>query len=161
MLLWGFEVEPVKRIIIHEDKCVGCLSCTTACMQAQRTGSLFDLPLYNNVLPPRNRIYQRGGKYFPVFCRHCDEPDCVAACMSGALVKNKETGLVDYDPQRCAACYMCVMQCRYGHPTPDPTKHYVTRCTFCADTKQQEPQCVKACPTGAIEVQEVEVCPTT
>lgn len=151
----------MKRIIIDAEKCVGCLSCSNACMQAQRQQSVFDLPLAASEFPPRNHIYQRGGNYFPVFCRHCDQPDCIAACMSGALAKNKDTGLVEYNAERCAACYMCVMQCRYGHPRPNQAANAVIRCTFCQDTEEKEPQCVKACPTQAIEVREVDECPTT
>lgn len=152
----------MKRIIINADKCVGCLGCMSACVQAQYPApvSLYDIRLDSRGPRPRNAVYQRGEKYYPVFCRSCDDPDCVAVCMSGALKKNEETGLIEYDPDRCAACYMCVMSCRYGHPVPDPVSRRVIRCTFCQDTGEKEPRCVKACPTEAIVVEEVETCRT-
>lgn len=146
-----------KRIMIDPSKCVGCLNCSAACMNVHRTGktSIFSLDLGNKKNLPRNRIYIRDGKYYPVFCRNCSDPDCVKACMSGALKKNTDTGLVEYDREKCAACYMCVMMCRYGHPLPDHDGEAVIRCTFCQDTEAKEPACVKACPVKAIVVKEV------
>lgn len=145
-----------KRIMIQQDKCVGCLNCSAACMNAHRTEgpAIFALNMQDRSNPPRNKIYQKEGKYYPLFCRNCDNPDCVKTCMSGALRKDKETGLVEYDPQKCAACYMCVMMCRYGHPRPDLERRTVIRCTYCQDTEEKEPACVKACPAEAITVGE-------
>ncbi|MCC8025758.1 MAG: 4Fe-4S dicluster domain-containing protein [Clostridium sp.] len=148
----------VKRIVIDASLCDGCLNCSVACMNAGREtpGSVYELDLEDPENSSRNCIYQREGNYFPVFCRHCEEPDCLRACMSGALRKNAQTGLVEYNPERCSGCYMCVMNCRFGHPKPDWRNRLVIRCTFCQDTKEGEPQCVKACPKKAIMVREVE-----
>jgi len=74
--------------------------------------------------------------------------------MSGALVKNPITGLVDYDAGKCAACFMCVMNCPYGVIKPDDTKTKVIRCDFCAQNGG-EPSCVKVCRSEAIYVKEV------
>ena len=147
-----------KRIMIEASKCVGCLNCSAACMNAHRPGgaSVFSLNMSSRSNLPRNYIYQKDGKYYPVFCRSCDDPDCVKTCMSGALRKNEETGLIEYDREQCAACFMCVMMCRYGHPMPDEERKAVVRCTFCQDTEDKEQACVRACPTKAIIIKEVE-----
>ena len=93
----------MKRIKIDRDKCVGCLTCTTACIVS------------HDAEDTRSRItIDSNGKYAPIFCRHCDRPECVYTCMTGAMSKNKETGLVEYDKNRCASCYMCIMACPYG-----------------------------------------------
>ena len=94
------------------------------------------------------------GGYSPIFCRHCDVPDCAASCMSGALQKNMETGLVEYNEEKCAACYMCVMSCRYGVPAITPDRKRVIKCDFCQHL-EEGPACVRACPKRAIEVREV------
>lgn len=147
-----------KRIMIDASKCVGCLNCSAACMNAHCSegNSVFSLDMSSRKNPPRNFIYQKEDKYYPIFCRNCDDPDCVKTCMSGALRKNGETGLIEYDEEKCAACYMCVMMCPYGHPVPDEETHSVVRCTFCQDTKDKEQACVGACPTKAISIKEVK-----
>ena len=81
---------------------------------------------------------------------------CVTSCMSGAMRKNPETGLVEYDETKCGACYMCVMNCPYGVPKPDAaTRTFVIKCDFCAG-KEEGPSCVRACPKEAIYLKEVE-----
>jgi len=75
--------------------------------------------------------------------------------MSGALVKDPDIGHVIYDKDKCAQCFMCVMNCPFGVLKPDrATGNYVVKCDFCKE-HDSEPQCVKNCPTGAIRVEEV------
>lgn len=147
----------MKRIMIDADKCDGCKNCSIACMNANREdkGTIYDLDVTCGKNLSRNFIYQIGDKYYPVFCRHCDDPDCVGACMSNALTKNPDTGYIEYDKTRCAACYMCVMSCRYGLLRPDMNRKSMVGCSFCQDTEDKEPECVKACPKKAIYIEEV------
>lgn len=148
----------MKRIIIDFEKCDGCKNCTVACMQAHREnpGSLYDLDLTDPANESRNRILQdAAGSYKPLFCRHCDEPACVQACMSGAMAKDDTTGHVLYNKDQCASCFMCVMECPYGILKPDAkTNTVVIKCDFCRDDNM-EPNCVKSCPKKAIVVMEV------
>ena len=147
----------MKRIIIDAKKCRGCKNCSVACMQAQReNGSVYDINLADPIHESRNTILQDGEKnYKPLFCRHCAKPACAQACMSGALVKNAYTGHVYYSREKCAQCFMCVMNCPFGVLKPDrATKTYVVKCDFCA-SNTGEPNCVKNCPTKAIRVEEV------
>ena len=97
-------------------------NCSVACMQSHRkdNGTVYDLDLTDPSNESRNHIVGLGNNvYKPIFCRHCDEADCVAACMSSALIKDEETGLVLYDEEKCASCFMCVMNCAYGTIKPD------------------------------------------
>lgn len=149
----------MKRIIIEADKCDGCRNCNLACMQSHRNdeGSLYTLDLSDIENESRNFIYrQREGNYTPVFCRHCDEPECVMSCMSGALFKDPHTGYVLYDKEKCGSCFMCVMNCPYGVLKPDDKTHdEIIKCDFCKE-QGLEPSCVKACPKQAIYVEEVQ-----
>ena len=148
----------MKRIFIDPSKCDGCKNCSVACMEAHRRdggSGVCTLDLTDPANVSRNRIVTDGrGGYDPIFCRHCDVPDCAGTCMSGALAKNLETGLVDYDGEKCAACYMCVMACRYGVPAVTPDRKRMVKCDFC-QYLEEGPACVRACPKGAIEVREV------
>ena len=40
-------------------------------------------------------------------------------CMSGAMTKDENLGIVSYDENKCASCFMCVMSCPYGVLKPD------------------------------------------
>lgn len=134
-----------KRIKIDRSKCVSCLTCVSACM------------VENESEESRNRVVISSDKKpTPVFCRHCDLPECVYTCMSGAMRKDVETGLVTYDKDRCASCYMCVMSCPYGVLREDArTKKEILKCNMCMDNPNG-PSCVAKCPMGAITLEEVD-----
>lgn len=149
----------MKRILIEADKCDGCKNCSIACMQAHRpdgSGTVYDLDLTDPANESRNAILlNREKRYIPLFCRHCDKPECVASCMSGALTKDPVTGHVRYNADQCGACFMCVMNCPYGVPKPDrATRMAVIKCDFCIGDNE-EPNCVKSCPKKAIYIEEV------
>ena len=149
----------MKRIFIDKDKCEGCMSCTLACMQAHRaqSGTLYDLDLQDARNEARHQIVSNGkGRYVPVFCRHCSVPECAGACMSGALKKDPATAHIQYDETRCGTCFMCVMSCPYGNVKPDISRTRILKCDFCKNDNE-EPNCVKACPTKALSVEEVAV----
>ncbi len=148
----------MKRIFIDANKCDGCLNCNIACMNAHRKeqGTVYDMDLSDLDNETRNFIQlDSDGNYKPIFCRHCNVPECAGSCMSGALNKNMENGLVEYDANKCGSCFMCVMNCPYGVLKPDyKTKTKVIKCDFCKD-KNEKPSCVDACPKEAIYVLEV------
>lgn len=151
----------MKRIMINAAKCDGCKNCSIACMNAHReegvVQDIYTLDPSDPANESRNFIRLAGkGQYIPIFCRHCDEPTCVSGCMSGALQKDPETGLVSYDRHRCGQCWMCVMNCPFGLPKPDrATNSYIVKCDFCKE-HGSEPSCVKNCPKKAITVEEVQ-----
>ena len=148
----------MKRILIDAEKCMGCKNCSIACSYARRpSGSLYDIALSDPETESRNTILLDGKKqYKPLFCRHCARPSCANSCMSGAMVKDAKTGHVWYDRDKCAQCFMCVMNCPFGVLKPDrATGKYVVKCDFCKD-RGSEPECAKNCPTKAIHVKEVD-----
>jgi len=148
----------MKRIFIDIDKCDGCKNCAIACMQSHREdeGNVYTLNLTDPGNESRNFMKaDHKGKIIPIFCRHCTEPECVMSCMSGAMVKDEETGHVQYDEEKCGSCFMCVMNCPFGVLKPDrKTNTKVIRCDFCKDDPEG-PNCVRQCPTKAIDVKEV------
>ena len=148
----------MKRIFIKAELCDGCKNCSVACMQSHRSdeGTVYDLDLTDPKNESRNHIVGLGdGIYKPIFCRHCDRPECVMSCMSGALKKDPDTGLVLYDERKCGSCFMCVMNCPYGTLKPDAlTRTKIIKCDFCKDAGGVT-NCVKSCPKKAIYVEEV------
>jgi len=135
----------VKRVKIDRNKCIGCLTCTTACIISHGSAD------------NRSRVVVDSyGKYAPIFCRHCEKPECVYTCMTGAMKKNPDTGIVEYDKDHCAHCFMCIMACPYGVLKPDSIEHKeIMKCDMCKDTESASPNCVGKCPMHAITLEEV------
>lgn len=105
--------------------------------------------LYEKPKPlPRIIIEERLPLTFALTCRHCLEPDCVFACISGALSKDLETGRVIYDKLKCVGCYSCVMACPYGCITMEPENQKIVKCDLCAEL--DFPYCVSHCPNEAL-----------
>ena len=134
----------MKRINIDRSKCIGCLTCVSACIVAHGGEE------------SRNRVVVSEDKMnSPIFCRNCDRPECVYTCMSGAMQKDLKTGYVTYDKDQCASCYMCIMACPYGVLKEDQrTKKVILKCDMCAQ-HGHKPQCVAKCPMNAITLKEV------
>lgn len=144
-----------RKKLIDRDKCVGCRNCELACIAVHREakpGAAFTGGI-EAVERPRNKVeLDADGNRFPVFCRHCDEPACVEACMSGALTKN-EAGLVTCSLDICVGCYMCVMSCPYGMARPSVKgDRKMVKCDGCRGRDRMA--CVAACPQRCLaEVQ--------
>lgn len=137
----------MKRIRIDRKKCIGCLTCVTACIVSHES------------CDARNRVtIDSKTKAAPIFCRHCDKPECVYTCMTGAMSKDRETGLVQYDRERCASCYMCIMACPYGVLKSDRIEYKeIMKCNMCVhrtENNEPKPMCVEKCPMGAITLEE-------
>lgn len=136
----------MKRIKIDRSKCISCLMCVTTCS------------ISHDGDDPRNRVViSSEGVNSPIFCRHCDLPECTFTCMTGAMSKNRETGHVEYNKDHCASCYMCIMACPYGVLKADRLAQVeIMKCDMCATHPEKTPQCVAKCPMGAITLEEVE-----
>ncbi|WP_026486752.1 4Fe-4S dicluster domain-containing protein [Caldanaerobius polysaccharolyticus] len=145
----------MKRIYVQPDACQGCMNCVLACM-AHHAGvrSVLELDLLDEVNEFTNQIVlDDQGRIIPIFCRHCDDPECVKACMSGALKKDEKTGYVICDQEICAGCFMCVMSCPYGMIKPNWDGTAAVKCDMCVG--EEAPACVQSCPTEAIRLIDV------
>ena len=133
-----------NRVKVDRNKCISCLGCMSACIVSHDGQS------------PRNRVVISSGKVSsPIFCRHCDLPECTYTCMSGALSIDEATGYVLYDAEQCGSCYMCVMGCPYGVLRPD-IDGKVSKCDMCVSHIDKTPQCVDRCPMNAITLEKGE-----
>ena len=147
----------VKGILTDTTLCTGCERCVEACRKENSLGQ--DLPRrwkrrIDDLSSTRfTTIVRKDGDHFiRRFCRHCEEPACVSACIVGALTKTAE-GPVIYDPDKCIGCRYCMMACPFGIPRYDweKTTPYVRKCTMCYPLLQEgrEPACVEVCPEEA------------
>ena len=163
-------------MVIDLNRCIGCRTCAVACKQA------------NNV--PEgifwNHVYTLGGdspdtaggsypnvtmKWMPMSCQHCENPACVKVCPVGATYKDKGTGVVRQDYDKCIGCRMCMAACPYtgvrsfnweepkyaievamgDKESPKHQKHTVEKCTFCWQrlAAGETPACMMLCPGRA------------
>lgn len=106
-------------------------------------------------------------------CMHCKKPGCVSACPVHALEKDKDDGVVTYDPNRCIGCRYCQMACPFNIPAFDwhRANAKITKCDMCRstinpksndfdidadgnatykDNPNKGTACTKVCPTGAV-----------
>ncbi len=150
----------MKKVVVHPERCVGCMQCMVACATAHsRSGELFsaicEVPL------PKPRIHVGVGLYsegFPNRCRHCDPAPCMLACLPGAIYRNADFDTVMIDPDRCINCASCAMACpfgviRYHEDIHAPIKKVVAvKCDNCIarQTKGLIPACVEVCKSNAL-----------
>ncbi len=130
-----------RTIIFHPEKCDGCMECVKACAQV-KSGT--DDPGHSRISVVRD---PDEGSWGLALCRQCGEPQCVMNCPAGALTKDEETGVIQWDEARCVNCQMCTLACAYAGITYNAGDDHVMKCDLCGG----DPACVKACKTGALE----------
>jgi carbon-monoxide dehydrogenase iron sulfur subunit len=140
-----------KRIIIREEYCMGCRLCEVYCI-TQHSKSKDIIKAYKGEEPrPESGIYfeERGPISFALQCRHCDDAPCLEACLTGAMYRDRETGRVLHNPDKCVGCWMCIMACPYGVIKLDLVeKKVASKCDLCIEA--EFPACVEHCPNEAI-----------
>ncbi|MFZ5945189.1 MAG: 4Fe-4S dicluster domain-containing protein [Bacillota bacterium] len=108
-------------MVIDQQKCVGCVSCSVACKA-------------ENALPPgavyRPVIEHEIGKYpnvsrsfLPRPCMQCENPPCVSVCPVKATYKRPD-GIISIDYERCIGCRYCLNACPYGARQFDWGEYY-------------------------------------
>ena len=159
-------------MVIDLERCIGCMNCQVSC---RNENNLPKGVWWNRVLTDGGEdIDTPGGTfpnckldYFPVSCQHCGNPACIKVCPVGATFKDKETGVVRQDYDKCIGCRMCMAACPYtgvrsfnweepkyyvdfamgGHNVPTHQKHTVEKCTFCYHrlSEGKKPACMVLC----------------
>jgi len=141
----------MKRVYVNESWCLGCHLCEYYCAFANSGKRDLVKALKGVAIHPRIRVEEGDGVSFAVSCRHCEEPYCVKACISGALTK--QNGAVFIDQCRCVGCYTCILSCPYGAIVPSESGA-VQKCELCLKNARTEPACVAGCPNNAIVYEE-------
>lgn len=156
----------MKQVVVHPERCVGCMQCTLACATAHsHSGTLFAATL--ETPRPKPRIHVGAGRMnegFPNRCRHCDPAPCQMACLAGAIYRRDNTATVMINPDRCINCASCAMACPYGvirfHEDPlGPAGQVIAvKCDNCSArlAKGQIPACVEICMVGALTYEEID-----
>ncbi|WP_165046287.1 4Fe-4S dicluster domain-containing protein [Adlercreutzia sp. ZJ138] len=139
-----------NTLVIDLNRCVGCMSCNAACKTVNNVpiGSFWNkvlrvgpTPMYEGAKFPDVEWY-----YLPLQCQHCENPECVKVCPTGAS-HVLEDGTVQVDKSKCIGCQFCIMACPYGVRYLNEDEGVVEKCTMCEQQVAQGvlPQCVSQC----------------
>ncbi|MEE0477843.1 MAG: 4Fe-4S dicluster domain-containing protein, partial [Adlercreutzia sp.] len=106
-----------NAIVTDLNRCVGCLACMVACKAVNNVpiGSYWNkvLRIGPSLKPGATSAHDVEMYYLPVQCQHCENPECVKVCPTGASHK-LEDGTVQIDKSKCIGCQFCAMACPYG-----------------------------------------------
>ena len=137
------------RIITDEKKCVGCYACIAACIAAHHVAEDETAQSFRRIKAVREGTdFQKN---VCISCLHCGK--CINVCLSGALYRDEQTGLVLSDKARCVGCGSCAPVC------PQQVIRYdengkIEKCDGCHARmlRGEEPACVRNCYMRAIRV---------
>ena len=127
--------------VVNRDQCIGCFSCMYACSRMLRAHGGTE----KAALRVRSYVGAEGAFSLRV-CARCEEPECAAACPTGALTVAPGGG-VRLRRELCAHCRKCVKCCKISALQWDLTEEIPQPCVQCG-------QCVKYCPNGVIALAE-------
>ena len=146
----------MKVIGVHMDRCTGCKTCELYCgaERGSECRTLLGAVQKSPVPLSRVRVEGNGDASFPLQCRHCLQAPCLDACLTGALTREKQSGLVILREDLCIGCWTCAAFCPYGVITPSPERKIAVKCDRCL--YMEKPVCVDVCPTKALELVEIE-----
>lgn len=141
------------KLRLDVDRCCACGACSVACMDQN------DIDIA--IMSPYRRVaeYETETEYVytSVSCMHCDDAPCIQGCPVGCLRKDAKTQLTVYDNTNCIGCHSCSMACPVSAPSFNK-KNKMVKCDGCLSRLQHgmQPACVLVCPTGALEMVNVE-----
>jgi len=129
------------RLKAVPENCTGCEICLLACQSVH--SDIFSevgarLKIHCEIINDEPR------KSKPFICTLCEK--CVDVCHTNALQINRR-GYLSLNPELCTKCGDCEEACPFGVIWLDKNGLPV----FC-DLCQGDPECVKACPSHAIEI---------
>jgi Fe-S-cluster-containing dehydrogenase component len=135
------------RLIVDENKCVGCQMCVQICASLSESKEGYTANKVFNPAKSKIRIETEPLQDPKAYvCKQCEEPKCVDACPTGAL--KLEDGYVKFIREECIHCFSCVDACPWGLIFRHEDLDIPLKCDLCGG----EPKCIEHCPRDAIRV---------
>ncbi len=130
----------MKTLHIDYSKCIGCETCEFVCRFVHST--------------PRIMMTRTtDGLMMPLYCRHCEDPNCARVCKQGAITRDAHGAMV-LEPLKCRGCVSraCMLACPFAAMLETDKGVMLTKCDLCAERRGRGmgPACVDMCPCGAI-----------
>ncbi len=140
-------------------RCVGCRRCEIACTtfnEGVTQPALARIKINRNynfgpegIQPGFMSIegIYGNGRIVQDTCRQCPHPvPCLDACPAGAIEIAPGTNARVVNQSKCTGCKTCQRACPWAMTTFNPITNKASKCHLCGG----DPECVKACPTGAL-----------
>lgn len=144
----------MKKVYAFEKNCLGCGLCEVYCKTAHSKSKdivkTYKRENIQSAIVVEEIIAPKTKTYFALQCRHCQDPKCVKACISGAMYKDKN-GIVRNIQEKCVGCLSCVLVCPFGAIKKSNTKKVISKCDLCIETGAT-PACVQNCPNNALKL---------
>jgi formate dehydrogenase iron-sulfur subunit len=143
-------------VLYDSNICIGCGACEKACAKAHNLPEPEDKPepgvlrktsetqrcALNSYETSEGEVYVRNQ------CMHCNQPACVAACLTQAMHKTKE-GPVIWRENKCMGCRYCMVSCPFDVPKFEygSVNPKIQKCDMCYDRimEGEIPVCVETC----------------
>jgi len=97
------------KLVFDPERCTGCRACEAACSFKHYGEAGYAKAFIRHSFDPAT------GSFQAVYCLHCEEPLCMAACLSEAIYKD-ELGIVKINKVKCVGCKGCHCACPLSVP---------------------------------------------
>ncbi|MEI7500315.1 MAG: 4Fe-4S dicluster domain-containing protein [Bacteroidota bacterium] len=148
-------------ILYDATRCKGCRGCEYDCALAHELPE----PLPNKEIAAVRKTTDtcntvvntyktaKGDVFVKRQCMHCNEPACVAACLTQAMHKTK-MGPVTWDGNKCMGCRYCMVSCPFDSPKFEyhSANPKIQKCDMCFEKLKigEAPACAFNCPNEAL-----------
>jgi Fe-S-cluster-containing dehydrogenase component len=105
-------IEAENVLVMDMDLCVRCGNCSLACQKVHGQSRLVRRGI-NITRPKRERPGGMQHVLVPQVCIHCQDPECLTYCPTGAIDRRKN-GQIDINEKTCTGCLQCAMRCPYN-----------------------------------------------
>lgn len=131
-----------QRLIVDLVKCTECRACELTC-------SFGHFGVFNGRKSGVRIVSNWPELARARVCIQCEQPECLPACPSGALVRT-DSGSITVLHDACIGCEACVEACPYDGIWLDPLSGLAVKC----DTCDGRFECLANCFAGALSVGE-------
>ena len=141
----GLEKPKRYAMVIDTRRCIGCQACSVAC-KTENNVPLGETRSWVEYIE-KGEFPNVRRSFLPRLCNHCEKPQCVDVCPTGATYKRKEDGVVVVDSNVCIGCKYCLQACPYGARFINPNTGAADKCDFCLHRVRNGlvPACVNTC----------------